>query len=96
VSAASPELEQALSILMAPAAKPARPRKVVKNCTTCAHGDFQYTDTGRLKRNTPGRCRFQPQHVLSIVMTARVERIAIWPDMGYDCPVWSVRANDPA
>lgn len=61
------------------------------SCPACKFGKFERTATGRPKRNLPGRCTFElGALVVPIVMTIQPRMTAIWPDMGADCPTYTL------
>jgi len=64
----------------------------MKGCKTCTHASFQKTASGRIK-HAAGRCLFPiTQVVIPICVHVEVNRTAIWPDYGADCPTWQAKA----
>ena len=68
--------------------------KKSKCCKVCKHAEWEYTATGRIKRNVAGRCMYE-------VVWPKVpfcqdppsdHRTAIWPDTGEDCPCCEVES----
>lgn len=67
----------------------------MKSCKTCRFARWELTPAGRI-RHTAGRCVAElPVVVAPISVRVQMGRIAIWADMGADCPVYEPNTGPP-
>lgn len=72
---------------------PPQPPVAGNCCRNCKHARFQLGPGGGIRTRVHGVCAFpipQPSP-LSSAITIQIDRRAIWPNSGTNCPTW--RAN---